>query len=155
MAKEMSISKASLSRIWWANDLKPHRVESFRVSGDPRSADKLEAIFGFYLNPPEHALVLLVDEKSQIQALDRTLPGLPLKKGRGQTMTHDYKRLGTTTLLAAINTANGEVYGLCRQKCRHQEWLRILCMIDKTVPADKEIYLVCTNYSTHKHELGP
>jgi transposase len=152
MAKEMSISKASVSRIWRANGLKPHRVESFKVSNDPHFADKLEAIVGLYLNPPEHALVLSVDEKSQIQALDRTQPGLPLKKGRGQTMTHDYKRNGTTTLFAALNTANGEVYGVCQQKHRHQEWLRFLRMIDQTVPADKEIYLICDNYSTHKHE---
>ena len=152
MAREMGISKASVSRIWRANGLKPHRVESFKVSNDPHFADKLEAIVGLYLNPPEHALVLSVDEKSQIQALDRTQPGLPLKKGRGQTMTHDYKRNGTTTLFAALNTANGEVYGLCQQKHRHQEWLRFLRMIDQTVPADKEIYLICDNYSTHKHE---
>jgi transposase len=152
MAREMGISKASVSRIWRANGLKPHRVESFKVSNDPHFADKLEAIVGLYLNPPEHALVLSVDEKSQIQALDRTQPGLPLKKGRGQTMTHDYKRNGTTTLFAALNTANGEVYGLCQQKHRHQEWLRFLRMIDETVPPDKEIYLICDNYSTHKHE---
>jgi transposase len=152
MAREMGISKASVSRIWRANGLKPHRVESFKVSNDPNFADKLEAIVGLYLNPPEHALVLSVDEKSQIQALDRTQPGLPMKKGRGQTMTHDYKRHGTTTLFAALNTANGEVYGLCQQKHRHQEWLRFLGMIDQTVPTDKEIYLICDNYSTHKHE---
>jgi transposase len=152
MAREMGISKASVSRIWRANGLKPHRVESFKVSNDPHFADKLEAIVGLYLNPPEHALVLSVDEKSQIQALDRTQPGLPLKKGRGQTMTHDYKRNGTTTLFAALNTANGEVYGLCQQKHRHQEWLRFLRMIDQTVPQNKEIYLICDNYSTHKHE---
>jgi len=152
MAKEMSISKASVSRIWRANGLKPHRVDSFKVSNDPQFADKLEAIVGLYLNPPQHALVLSVDEKSQIQALDRTQPGLPLKKGRGQTMTHDYKRNGTTTLFAALNTANGEVYGLCQQKHRHQEWLRFLRMIDQTVAADKEIYLICDNYATHKHE---
>jgi len=151
MAREMGVSKATVSRIWRANGLKPHRVESFKVSNDPHFADKLEAIVGLYLNPPEHALVLSVDEKSQIQALDRTQPGLPLKKGRGQTMTHDYKRNGTTTLFAALNTANGEVYGLCQQKHRHQEWLRFLRMIDQTVPADKEIYLICDNYSTHKH----
>jgi len=152
MAREIGISKASVSRIWRANGLKPHRVESFKVSNDPHFADKLEAIVGLYLNPPEHALVFSVDEKSQIQALDRTQPGLPLKKGRGQTMTHDYKRNGTTTLFAALNTANGEVYHLCQQKHRHQEWLKFLRMIDRTVPADKEIYLICDNYSTHKHE---
>jgi transposase len=112
----------------------------------------LEAIVGLYLNPPEHALVLSVDEKSQIQALDRTQPGLPMKKGRGTTMTHDYKRNGTTTLFAALNTANGEIFGLCQEKHRHQEWLKFLRMIDQTVPAHKEIYLICDNYSTHKHE---
>jgi transposase len=152
MAREMGISKASVSRIWRASGLKPHRVESFKVSNDPNFADKLEAIVGLYLNPPEHALVLSVDEKSQIQALDRTQPGLPMKKGRGATMTHDYKRNGTTTLFAALNTANGEVYGLCQQKHRHQEWLRFLRMIDQTVPGGKEIYLICDNYATHKHE---
>ena len=152
MAREMGISKASVSRIWRASGLKPHRVDSFKVSNDPNFADKLEAIVGLYLNPPEHALVLSVDEKSQIQALDRTQPGLPMKKGRGATMTHDYKRNGTTTLFAALNTANGEVYGMCQQKHRHQEWLRFLCMIDRTVPAGKEIYLICDNYATHKHE---
>jgi transposase len=152
MAREMGVSKASVSRIWRANGLKPHRVESFKVSNDPLFADKLEAIVGLYLNPPEHALVLCVDEKSQIQALDRTQPGLPLKKGRCQTMTHDYKRNGTTTLFAALNVANGEVFGLCQEKHRHQEWLKFLRMIDQTIPADKEIYLICDNYSTHKHE---
>jgi transposase len=152
MAQEMGVSKASVSRIWRANGLKPHRVESFKVSNDPLFADKLEAIVGLYLNPPEHALVLSVDEKSQIQALDRTQPGLPLKKGRCQTMTHDYKRNGTTTLFAALNVANGEIFGLCQEKHRHQEWLKFLRMIDKTVPADKEIYLICDNYATHKHE---
>jgi transposase len=152
MAKEMGISKASVSRIWRANGLKPHRVERFKVSNDPNFANKLEAIVGLYLDPPEHALVLSVDEKSQIQALDRTQPGLPMKKGRGATMTHDYKRNGTTTLFAALNVASGEVYGLCQQKHRHQEWLRFLRMIDQTVTAGKEIYLICDNYSTHKHE---
>jgi transposase len=152
MAREMGISKASVSRIWRASGLKPHRVESFKVSNDPQFAEKLEAIVGLYLNPPEHALVLSVDEKSQIQALDRTQPGLPMKKGRGATMTHDYKRNGTTTLFAALDTATGEVYGLCQQRHRHQEWLHFLRMIDQTVPAGKEIYLICDNYATHKHE---
>jgi transposase len=142
---------AAVSRIWRANGLKPHRVDSFKVSNDPQFADKLEAIVGLYLNPPEHALVLSVDEKSQIQALDRTQPGLPMKKGRGATMTHDYKRNGTTTLFAALNPANGEVFGLCQEKHRHQEWLKFLRMIDQTVPADKQIYLICDNYATHKH----
>ena len=152
MACAMSISASTVGRIWRVNGLKPHRVDTFKVSNDPNFADKLEAIVGLYLNPPEHALVLSVDEKSQIQALDRTQPGLPMKKGRGQTMTHDYKRNGTTTLFAALNPANGEVYGLCQQKHRHQEWLKFLRMIDQTVAADKEIYLICDNYATHKHE---
>jgi transposase len=132
MAREAGISESSVGRIWRSQGLKPHRVASFKVSNDPFFADKLEAIVGLYLNPPEHALVLSVDEKSQIQALDRT---------------H-----GTTTLFAALNVASGEVYGLCQQKHRHQEWLRFLRMIDQTVPAGKEIYLICDNYSTHKHE---
>ena len=152
MARAMNISDSTVGRIWRANGLKPHRVDSFKVSNDPEFADKLEAIVGLYLHPPEHALVLSVDEKSQIQALDRTQPGLPMKKGRGQTMTHDYKRNGTTTLFAALNPANGEVYGLCQQKHRHQEWLKFLRMIDQTVVAGKEIYLICDNYATHKHE---
>jgi transposase len=151
MARDMGISESSVGRIWRAHGLKPHRIESFKVSNDPHFAEKLDAIVGLYLNPPEHALVLSVDEKSQIQALDRTQPGLPMKKGRGQTMTHDYKRNGTTTLLAALDTASGEVYGLCQQRHRHQEWLRFLRMIDQTVPADKQIYLICDNYATHKH----
>ena len=151
MAKAMGISKASVSRIWRANGLKPHRIDSFKVSNDPQFADKLEAIVGLYLNPPEHALVLSVDEKSQIQALDRTQPGLPWKRGRGATMTHDYKRNGTTTLFAALNTANGEVYGLCQEKHRHQEWLKFFRLIDQAMPANKQIYLICDNYSTHKH----
>jgi transposase len=152
MALETGISDSSIGRIWRTHGLKPHRIESFKVSNDPHFAEKLDAIVGLYLNPPEHALVLSVDEKSQIQALDRTQPGLPMKKGRGATMTHDYKRNGTTTLFAALNTANGEIYGLCQQKHRHQEWLRFLRMIDKTIPAGKEIYLICDNYATHKHE---
>jgi transposase len=152
MAREVGISDSTVGRIWKANGLKPHRIDSFKVSNDPEFASKLEAIVGLYLNPPEHALVLSVDEKSQIQALDRTQPGLPIKKGRGATMTHDYKRNGTTTLFAALNTAHGEVFGLCQQKHRHQEWLRFLRMIDQTVPAGKEIYLICDNYATHKHE---
>ena len=151
MAAAVGISEASVRRIWHAHGLKPHRVDAFKISNDPAFAEKLEDIVGLYLDPPEHALVLSIDEKSQIQALDRTQPGLPLKKGRGQTMTHDYKRNGTTTLFAALDTATGEVYGLCQQRHRHQEWLRFLRMIDQTVPADKQIYLICDNYSTHKH----
>jgi transposase len=151
MAREIGISESSVGRIWRAHGLKPHRIESFKVSNDPHFAEKLEAIVGLYLNPPEHALVLSIDEKSQIQALDRTQPGLPLKKGRGATMTHDYKRNGTTTLFAALDTATGEIYGLCQQRHRHQEWLRFLRMIDETIPEEKQIYLICDNYATHKH----
>src|SRR6266436_2387528 len=152
MARAAGISDSSVGRIWRAHGLKPHRIESFKISNDPEFAAKLEDIVGLYLDPPEHALVLSVDEKSQIQALDRTQPGLPMKKGRGQTLTHDYKRNGTTTLFAALNTANGEVYHLCQQRHRHQEWLRFLRMIDQTVPAGKQIHIICDNYSTHKHE---
>ncbi|HET6843014.1 MAG TPA: IS630 family transposase [Candidatus Angelobacter sp.] len=152
MAREAGISASSVGRIWRSHGLKPHRITSFKLSNDPNFADKLDAIVGLYLNPSEHALVLSVDEKSQIQALDRTQPGLPLKKGRCQTMTHDYKRNGTTTLFAARNVASGEVFGLCQEKHRHQEWLKFLRMIDQTIAADKQIYLICDNYSTHKHE---
>src|SRR6266852_4261191 len=116
----------------------------------PRSG-RLEAIVGLYLNPPEHALVLSVDEKSQIQALDRTQPGLPMKRGRGETMTHDYKRNGTATLFAALNTSNGEVFGLCMERHRHQEWLRFLRLIDQATPPEKQLHLICDNYATHKH----
>jgi transposase len=152
MAREVGISEASVRRIWHAHGLKPHLVKTFKVSRDPEFAGKLEAIVGLYLNPPEHALVLCVDEKSQIQALDRTQPGLPLKKGRGQTMTHDYKRNGTATLFAALDTLNGEVFGLCQERHRHQEWLKFLRLIDQTIPQEKHIYLICDNYATHKHE---
>jgi transposase len=152
MARVTGISEASVRRIWHAHGLKPHRVESFKVSNDPDFAAKLEDVVGLYLNPPEHALVLSVDEKSQIQALDRTQPGLPMKKGRGATMTHDYKRNGTTTLFAALNTATGEVYHLCQQRHRHHEWLKFLRLIDQTVASEKQIHIICDNYATHKHE---
>jgi transposase len=152
LAAELGISDSSVLRIWHANGLKPHLVEGFKVSNDPEFANKLEAIVGLYLNPPEHALVLSVDEKSQIQALDRTQPGLPLKRGRGGTMTHDYKRNGTITLFAALNTRNGEVMGMCMQKHRHQEWLRFLRQINLATPPNKQIHIICDNYATHKHE---
>jgi transposase len=138
-------------RIWRAHGLKPHRVETFKISNDPAFAEKLEDIVGLYLNPPEHALVLCVDEKSQIQALDRTQPGLPLKRGRGTTMTHDYKRNGTATLFAALNAANGEVYGLCQERHRHQEWLKFLRLLHQTMPAHLTLHLIGDNYATHKH----
>lgn len=152
MAAATGISDSSVLRIWHAHGLKPHRVETFKVSNDPHFADKLEAIVGLYLNPPEHALVLCVDEKSQIQALDRTQPGLPLKRGRAGTMTHDYKRYGTTTLFAAMNAASGKVISLCQQRHRHQEWLKFLRLLDVATPAGKQVHLIADNYSTHKHE---
>jgi len=151
MAAELGISDSSVLRIWRAHGLKPHLVDTFKVSNDPEFAQKLEAIVGLYLNPPEHALVLSVDEKSQIQALDRTQPGLPMKRARGETMTHDYKRNGTATLFAALNTSNGEVLGMCMERHRHQEWLKFLRLIDQVTPKEKELYLICDNYATHKH----
>ena len=151
MAQAVGISEASVRRIWHSHGLKPHRVESFKISNDPEFAEKLQDIVGLYLNPPEHALVLCVDEKSQIQALDRTQPGLPLKRGRSQTMTHDYKRNGTATLFAALNAANGEVYGLCQERHRHQEWLKFLRLLDHSMPAHLDLHRIADNYATHKH----
>jgi len=151
MASEMGVSAASISRHWRANGLKPHIVRGFKVSRDPKFAEKLEDIVGLYMSPPEHALVLCCDEKSQVQALDRTQPGLPLKKGRAATMTHDYKRHGTTTLFAALNTLDGSVIGRCEQRHRHNEWLDFLRQIDRETPKDKTLHLICDNYATHKH----
>jgi len=151
LAKVMGVSASTISRIWKRHGLKPHRVRTFKLSNDPKFVEKLEDIIGLYLNPPEHALVLSVDEKSQIQALDRTQPGLPLKKGRCGTMTHDYKRHGTTTLFAALNTLDGTVIGTCMPKHRHQEWLQFLRLIDRETPKDKAIHLIADNYATHKH----
>ena len=151
MATAVGISEASVRRIWRNHGLKPHRVENFKISNDPEFAEKLEDIVGLYLNPPEHALVLCVDEKSQIQALDRTQPGLPLKRGRCQTLTHDYKRNGTATLFAALNAANGEVYGYCQERHRHQEWLKFLRLLDQAMPAHLDLHLIGDNYATHKH----
>ena len=151
MARAVGVSEVTVRRIWRAHGLKPHRVQSFKLSNDPQFAEKLEEIVGLYLNPPEHALVLSLDEKSQIQALDRTQPGLPLKKGRAQTMTHDYKRHGTTTLFAALNTLDGQVIATCMSQHRHQEWLRFLRIIDQQTPADREVHLIADNYATHKH----
>jgi transposase len=151
MASEIGISESTVRRIWHANGLKPHLVENFKISKDKRFAEKLEAIVGLYLNPPEHAIVLCVDEKSQIQALDRTQPGLPLKKGRCGTMTHDYKRNGTATLFAALNVADGTVISMCDDRHRHQEWLKFLRVIADVTPVGKEVHLIADNYSTHKH----
>ncbi len=154
MAAELGVSAASVSRHWRKNGLKPHLVRGFKVSRDPQFVDKLEDIVGLYLAPPEHALVLCCDEKSQVQALDRTQPGLPLKKGRAATMTHDYKRNGTTTLFAALNVLDvldGQVIAQCQQRHRHTEWLTFLRKIDRETPKDKALHLIADNYATHKH----
>ena len=151
MAAAADISEASVRRIWHAHGLKPHLVRTFKLSRDPEFADKLEDIVGLYLHPPEHAIVLCADEKSQIQALDRTQPGLPMKKGRCGTMTHDYKRNGTATLFAALDTLEGHVISMYDDRHRHQEWLKFLRAIDDVVPADRDIHLIADNYSTHKH----
>lgn len=152
MAKQAGVSPSSVGRVWAAHGLKPHRLKGFKLSNDRRFEEKLEDVVGLYLNPPEHALVFSCDEKSQIQALDRTQPGLPLKKGRCQTLTHDYKRNGTTSLFAALNTADGSIIGTCMKQHRHQEWIRFLNLIRKQTPKGQEIHLICDNYATHKHE---
>ena len=151
MAAASGISEKSVRRIWHQHGLKPHLTRTFKLSNDPQFAEKLEAIIGLYLNPPEHAIVLCADEKSQIQALDRTQPGLPLKKGRCGTMTHDYKRNGTATLFAAMSTLDGTVISMCDDRHRHQEWLKFLRVIDDVTPPDKALHLIADNYATHKH----
>jgi transposase len=151
MAAAAGISEASVRRIWHSHGLKPHRIETFKLSNDSRFSEKLEDIVGLYLNPPKRALVLSLDEKSQIQALDRTQPGLPMKKGRAQTMTHDYKRHGTTTLFAALNILEGSAMATCMERHRHQEWLKFLRLADRQTPADKQLHLIVDNDATHKH----
>ena len=151
LAIKVGVSDTTVLRVWRQHGLKPHLVERFKVSRDPRFVEKLEDIVGLYLNPPEHALVLCCDEKSQVQALDRTQPGLPMKRGRGATMTHDYKRHGTTTLFAALNTLDGSLITCCQQRHRHEEWLAFLRRIERQTPKDKPLHLICDNYSTHKH----
>jgi transposase len=151
MAAAVGLSESTIRRIWRANGLKPHLTRTFKVSNDKHFVEKLEDVVGLYLSPPEHAVVFSVDEKSQIQALDRTQPGLPLKKGRAGTFTHDYKRNGTTTLFAALNVLDGNVIGTCMQRHRHQEWIRFLELIDSSVEPDKDIHLIADNYATHKH----
>lgn len=151
MAERMNVSESTVGRIWSAYGLKPHRVEGFKLSNDKRFQEKLEDIVGLYLSPPENAMVFSCDEKSQMQALDRTQPGLPLKPGRNATMTHDYKRNGTSTLFAALNVLTGEVLGQCAKRHRHTEWLDFLRLINKNTPADKAIHIICDNYATHKH----
>jgi transposase len=151
MAKRVGISVSSVQRIWRAHGLQPHRVRQFKLSNDPQFADKVRDIVGLYLDPPAHAVVLSLDEKSQIQALDRTQPGLPLKRGRCGTMTHDYKRNGVTTLFAAFNVLEGTVIGRCMQRHRHQEFIRFLNTIEAEVPAGKLIHVILDNYAVHKH----
>jgi transposase len=151
LAEELGTSHAMVNRVWRANGLKPHLCRTFKLSNDRRFVEKLVDVVGLYLNPPEHALVLCADEKSQIQALDRTQPGLPLKKGRCGTMTHDYKRNGTTTLFAALNVMEGNLIGTCMPRHRHQEWIKFLKLIDEQTPAGRELHLILDNYSTHKH----
>jgi len=151
MAEEQGVSKATISRIWQSHGLKPHRTKAFKLSRDPKFMEKLTDVVGLYLNPPDKALVLCVDEKSQIQALDRTQPGLPLKKGRCGTMTHDYKRHGTTTLFAALEVAQGKVIGQCFARHRHQEFLKFLKRLDAEFPVEMKLHLVMDNYGTHKH----
>ena len=151
MGAELDVSAASISRHWRAKGLKPHLVRGFKVSRDPKFVEKLEDVVGLYLSPPEHAIVLCCDEKSQVQALDRTQPGLPLKKGRASTMTHDYKRNGTTTLFAALNVLDGQVIAQCQEHHRHTEWLKFLKKIDRETPKGKTLHLIADNYATHKH----
>jgi transposase len=151
MARAVGISHTSVQRIWKAHDLKPHLVKTFKLSNDKHFVEKVTDIVGLYLDPPDKALVLAVDEKSQIQALDRTQPGLPIKKGRAGTMTHDYKRHGTTTLFAALDVASGQVIGQCMKRHRHQEWLRFLRAIDQATPKALDLHLIADNYATHKH----
>jgi transposase len=151
MARATGISHSSVQRIWQAHELKPHLTHGFKLSNDKRFVEKVQDVVGLYLNPPDKALVLSVDEKSQIQALDRTQPGLPMKKGRAGTMTHDYKRHGTTTLFAALDVATGKVIGQCMQRHRHQEFLRFLRSIDKETSKKLDLHLIADNYATHKH----
>jgi len=152
MAKAQGVSPATVQRIWSARGLKPHRVTTFKLSNDKRFEDKLVDVVGLYLNPPAQAVVLCMDEKSQIQALDRTQASLPIKKGRAGTMTHDYKRNGTTTLFAALDVLSGEVIGQCLPRHRHEEFLKFLRTIDRHVPNGLQVHLILDNYSTHKHE---
>jgi len=151
MAKAVGISPSSVRRIWKGHGLQPHRVRSFKLSNDPKFAEKLKEVVGLYVDPPDHAVVLSLDEKSQIQALDRTQPGLPMKKGRCATMTHDYKRHGTTTLFAALDILEGKVIGRCMQRHRHQEFIRFLNAVERQVPVNKAVHVVLDNYATHKH----
>lgn len=151
LAEHLGVSRNMVQRVWKANNLKPHLVHTFKVSNDKQFVEKLVDVVGLYLDPPDHALVLCCDEKSQIQALDRTQPGLPIKKGRCGTMTHDYVRNGTTTLFAALDVAEGKLIGSCMARHRHQEWLAFLKLIDQQTPHDLDLHIIADNYATHKH----
>lgn len=151
MAKEFGVHPTTVSRIWRAHGLQPHRMEYFKLSTDPQFVEKLRDVVGLYVDPPERAVVFAFDEKSQIQALDRTQPGLPLKKGRAGTMTHDYKRHGTTTLFAALDVATGEVIHDCMPRHRHQEFLKFLRKMERRVPVELDVHVILDNYATHKH----
>ena len=153
MAAAQGVSPASVQRIWDAHGLAPHRVRTFKLSRDPRFSEKLTDVVGLYLDPPDKAIVLCVDEKSQIQALDRTQPSLPMKRGRAGTLTHDYKRHGTTSLFAALNMLDGRVIGQCHARHRHQEFLAFLRRLDREFPADLDLHLVVDNYRTHSHPV--
>lgn len=150
LAKEAKTSAATVHRVWRKHRLQPHRIETFKLSRDKNFVAKVKDVVGLYLNPPDRALVLSVDEKSQIQALDRTQPGLPMKKGRCATMTHDYKRHGTTTLFAALNMLDGTVIGKCMPRHRSREFIRFLDVIDQQTIADLDLHLIVDNYGTHK-----
>lgn len=149
MAANQGISKSTVSTLWRSHNIKPHRTKTFKLSRDPKFLQKLTDVVGLYLNPPDQAIVLCVDEKSQIQALNRTQPGLPLKKGRCGTMTHDYKRNGTTTLFAALDVLRGKVIGDCYKRHRHQEFLQFLRRIDREFPGNVPLHLVIDNYGSH------
>jgi transposase len=151
MAEAAGVSVSSVQRIWRSHGLQPHRIRQFKLSKDPAFVDKLRDVVGLYVDPPAHTVVLSVDEKSQIQALDRTQPGLPMKKGRAGTMTHDYKRNGTTTLFAAMNVLDGTVIGRNMQRHRHQEFIRFLNAVEREVPAGKTVHAILDNYAAHKH----
>ncbi len=151
MAEHVGVSKDTVQRVWSARGLKPHLVKTFKLSNDPRFEEKLVDVVGLYLDPPEQAIVLCMDEKSSVQALDRTQPSLPMIKGRAATMTHDYKRHGTTTLFAALDVLTGQVIGSCLPKHRHTEFLKFLKIIDDAVPAGLDVHLILDNYATHKH----
>jgi len=151
LAQHLGIRPNMVHRVWKAHQLKPSQVRTFKLSRDPKFVEKLVDVVGLYLNPPDHAMVLCCDEKSQIQALDRTQPGLPFKKGRCGTMTHDYKRNGTTTLFAALEMVEGKLIGTCMSRHRHQEWIKFLKLIDQQTPEGLDLHLIVDNYNTHKH----